>query len=192
MVDLITIALAIASPLAVLIVGGANIRTLREQIRNNKKQHQVQGLLEAFKILDSPKHREFRKRVIVLYFEYHEHGLVGIFRNEEAVANVRADFDILGKLVESENIDRNDFLEEFGSLAYWCWRCLEDHIMDERKRRKFDPFMTWFEWLGKQGYKYWDERKPRRDLDDTVLSHPNYPDQTIDLRSKPKRKGSPI
>lgn len=189
MVDWITIALAIASPLAVGIVGYANIRTLREQVRNNKKQHQVHGLLDAFKILDSPEHRGFRKRVFVLYFEYQEHGIVEIFKNEEAVANVRADFDIMGKLVESNNIDRKEFLEEFGSLAYWCWKCLEDHIAEERKQRNFEPFMTWFEWLATEGYNYWkDEHKPAYDLNDNVLSNPDNPSKRLDFRSKPREK----
>lgn len=166
----------------------------QEQSKSNSKHHQVRGLLEVFKTLDSEVHREFRKTVFILYFDYYKSGNVKIFKNNNAVANVRADFDIMGKLVKSENIDRNEFLEEYGSLVYRCWRCLEDHIKDERKDRNFPPFMTWFKWLADEGYKYWkDERNGERcNLDDTVLFHPHDPTKKISFNSKPRRKGSPI
>src|SRR6266487_3055751 len=165
-------------------------RQFEEQFESNKKQHQVQGLLEAFKILDKEDHREFRKTVFIQYFEYFENGDVKVFKHN-AVANVMADFDIMGKLVKSNNIDRDEFLEEYGSLAYRCWKCLEDHIIHEREERRFPPFMTWFEWLAKEGYKYWKEgHKPQGyDFDDTVLFHPHDPAKKIDFRSKPKWKG---
>jgi hypothetical protein len=106
-----------------------------------------------------------------------------------------ADFDILGKLVHSKNIDREEFLEVYGSLAYRCWRCLEDHVTAERDQRNFPPFMTWFQWLGTEGYNYWKYQELRGyDLDGTDLFHPDNPERKISFKCKPKKKkiGSPI
>src|SRR5688500_13664106 len=102
-----------------------------------------------------------------------------------------ADFDIMGKLVDSKNIDRDEFLEEYGSLAYRCWRCLEDHILEERKDRNFPPFMTWFKWISDEGYNYWKYRKGF-DLDDTLLFHPDHTNVKISFKDSPKWKGSPL
>jgi len=171
------------------IIGVVTIYLVKEQFEKqfefNKEQHQVQGLLDAFKVLDKQEHREFRKKVFALYHEYYENGDVKIFK-DDAIANVMADFDIMGKLVESNNIDKNEFLEEYGSLAYRCWKCLQDHIIHERQERNFPPFMTWFEWLANEGYNYWKEHKPQGyDLDDSILFHPNDPNRKINFRSKP-------
>ena len=42
----------------------------REQLEMSKKQQQVQGLLEAFRLLDSRNHRNSRKVVYQLYHAY--------------------------------------------------------------------------------------------------------------------------
>ena len=99
----------------------------------------------------------------------------------------------MGKLVDSENIDRIQFLEEYGSLVYRCWKLLEHHVIHERELRKFPHFMTWFKWLSDEGYKYWkEERKPETyDLDDSVLFHPDDPKQNISFRNLRKLKRSP-
>lgn len=101
-----------------------------------------------------------------------------------------ADFDIMGKLVDSGNIDYNQFLEEYGSLVYRCWKCLEPHIQKERDERKLPAFMVWFEWLADQGYTYWkDERQVKRyNLDDTVLFHPGDRSRKIYFRDIPRKE----
>jgi hypothetical protein len=68
-----------------------------------------------------------------VYFEYDEKGDLKAL--EQEVATVMADFDIMGKLVDSGNIDRNEFLEKYGSLVYRCWRCLKLHVKKERGQK---------------------------------------------------------
>jgi hypothetical protein len=181
------------APLVTAIIGAATIFILGTQYYFSRKRHQVQGLLEAFKILDKEDHREYRKTVFSTYFIYHNFGNVEVFRHEDyrdAIANVMADFDVVGKLVDSKNIDRNQFLEMYGALVYRCWKCLKPHVEKERLERKFPPFMTWFEWLANEGYYYWkDEREDKRcNLDDTVLFHPDDRSRYIYFRDIPREK----
>ena len=88
----------------------------------------------------------------------------------------------MGKLVESNNIQKEEFLEMYGSLAYRCWKCLEKDIMDERDSRDFKPFMTYFEWLAKEGWDYWLENG--FDLADTKLYHPDKSTRWVDFQQK--------
>jgi len=181
------------APLVTAIVGAMTIIILGKQIRFSTRKHQVEGLLEAFKILDNEDHRKYRKVVFSTYFIFHNFGNVNVFRHPDyrgAVGNVMADFDIIGKLVDSGNIDRNQLLEEYGSLVYRCWKCLKPHVDEERLDRGFPAFMVWFEWLADQGYTYWkEERQPKRyNLDDTALFHPDNRSMKIYLREIPRKE----
>jgi hypothetical protein len=172
---LATIFVGIISTAAVLITGIFTIYFLR-------KQHQVQGLLEAFRILDTEQHRNSRTNVYALYFEYLDTGKLKSFKGSADVQTVRADFDVLGKLVESNNIQKKEFLEMYGSLAYRCWKCLEKDIMDERGSRGFKPFMTYFKWLAEQADNYWKDKG--EDLSKTKLYHPDEPTRWVDFQQK--------
>ena len=132
-----------------------------------KKQHKATGLLDAFKIIDSREHRTSRKKVYDLYREYEKNNDLTIFDHVPEVEDVRADFDVIAALIKSGNVDKELFLIEFGPLAYRCWNYLKKHIEAERKKRKFDPFMTNFEWLSDQADKYW-KRKGKK-LSETAL-----------------------
>ena len=153
----------------------------REQLRLSEEQHQVQGLLDAFRILDSREHRESRRRVYQLYHEYMENNNkhLEIFKGPE-VEDVIADFDIMGKLVRTSNIHKEDFLDEYGALAYKCWKCLKDNIEHERTYRNFKPFMTHFEWLANEAYNYWKDKG--YDLAKTSLYNPGEPDKKLDFQ----------
>lgn len=177
------------APLVTAIIGAGTIIILSIQFYFSRKKHQVQGLLEAFKILDNEDHRKYRRKVFEVYLDYHEKGDLKLLEQVE-VATVMADFDIIGKLVDSGNIDRNQFLEEYGSLVYRCWKCLKPHVEKERVDRGFPAFMVWFEWLADQGYMYWkEERQPKRyNLDDTALFHPENRSRKIYFREIPRKE----
>ena len=181
------------APLVTAIVGAVTITILGIQFHFSTRKHQVQGLLEAFKILDNDHHRTYRKKVFEAYFKYHDNGNVEEFRHpdyRDAIANVMADFDIMGKLVHSGNIDSNQFLEEYGSLVYRCWKCLKPHVEKERTERELPAFMVWFEWLAHEGWTYWkEERQPKRyNLDDTALFHPDDRSRKIYFREIPRKE----
>ena len=181
------------APLVTGIIGAATIIILGIQYYFSTKKHRVQGLLEGFKILDKEDHREYRKIVFSTYFIYHNFGDVEVFRHadyRQAVGNVMADFDIVGKLVESGNIDRNEFLEIYGALVYRCWKCLKPHVEKERVDRGLPAFMVWFEWLADEGYDYWKkERMPKTyDLNDTTLFHPDDRSRKIYFREIPRER----
>ena len=156
--------LGIFSLIATIIIGFATIR-----YRN--KQHQINGLLDAFRILNTREHRTSRRKVYDLYLQYEKNKDVRIFDNNPEVVDVRADFDVIGTLVKSGNINEKLFLIEYGPLAYRCWKYLKNHIVAERKKRNFDPFMMNFEDLAEKAGKFWSKRG--YDLSKTLLFPPN-------------------
>src|SRR5213596_1579971 len=82
-------------------------------ISYRNKQHQINGLLDAFKILNTREHRSSRRKVYELYLEYEKNKDVSIFDNSPEVVDVRADFDVIGTLVKSGNINEKLFLIEY-------------------------------------------------------------------------------
>lgn len=142
-----------------------------EQFGQSEKQHQAHGLLMAFGLLDSPRHRTSRKRIYELYFEFLKEENIEVFSQREA-GDIMADFDVIGKLVENNNISIDDFLNVYGSLAYRCWKILELHIIKERENRGLDKFMSNFQTLALDGYIYWDQVE-NFDIDNTILYNPN-------------------
>jgi len=152
--------------LSLIVAGIIAIVTVVTQ-RFHQKRHQINGLLDAFRILNTRTHRSSRKKVYELYREYKQNNDLRIFDNIEEVEDVRADFDVIGLLVKSRNINEEQFLIEFGPLAYRCWNYLQKHIEAERKKRDFKPFMRNFQWLSDKADKYW--AKKGHDLSKTLL-----------------------
>lgn len=155
--------LGIFSLIATIVIGYVTIT-----YRN--KQHQINGLLDAFRILNTREHRMSRRKVYDLYLQYEKNKDVRIFDNNAEVVDVRADFDVIGTLVKSGNINEK-LLIEYGPLAYRCWKYLKNHIVAERKKRSFDPFMMNFEDLAEKAGKFWSKRG--YDLSKTQLFPPN-------------------
>ena len=69
-----------------------------------RKQHRINGLQDAFKILNNSEHRNFRKKVYELHHEFQETGKLDIFYDIPEVENVRADFDLIGVFVKNKNL----------------------------------------------------------------------------------------
>jgi hypothetical protein len=157
--------LGIFSLIATIIIAIATI-----SYRN--KQHQISGLLDAFKILNTREHRSSRKKVYALYIEYEKNKDIRIFDDSPEVVDVRADFDVIGTLVKSGNINEKLFLIEYGPLAYRCWKYLKKHVEAERKKRNFEPFMINFEELAEKADKFWS--KKGHDLSKTLLFPPGH------------------
>lgn len=71
------------APTVTAIIGVVTIIILSIQFYFSRKQHRVQGLLEAFKILDNDGHRTYRKKVFEAHFKYDNSGDVEIFRHPD-------------------------------------------------------------------------------------------------------------
>jgi hypothetical protein len=192
-IDYSNLIVGIVSVAVVLAIGVSSNWLLKKQFDSNEKQHheqlelsrkqqQVEFLLQGFRILDTEQHRNSRTRVYALYFDYLDTGELKSFKGSADVQTVRADFDVLGKLVESNNIPKEEFLEMYGSLAYRCWKCLEADINDERDSRNFKPFMTYFQWLANEAYHYWKDKD--EELSKTKLYHPYDPTRWVDFQQK--------
>jgi hypothetical protein len=165
--------LGISSLIATIIIG---FTTTFATIRYRNKQRQMNGLLEAFKILNTREHRSSRKKVYELYLRYEKSKDVTVFENSAEVIDVRADFDVIGTLVKSGNVNEKLFLIEYGPLAYRCWVYLKNHIETERKKRNFDPFMENFEDLAEKAHKFW--LKKGHDVSKTLLYSPENLEET--------------
>lgn len=182
-----TVVIGIISTTAVLVIGRNSNKLLKEQFKQSEKQHQVHGLLEAFRLLDTNEHRKSRRNVFKLYFDYLDTKKLESFHvspmDSADIATVRNDFDVLGKLVMTDNIPKEDFLEMYGALAYRCWKCLQDEVKSERNARGFPKFMTYFQQLAKEAYDYW--LKQAVDLSKTKLYDPRYPNVWVDFQQDP-------
>lgn len=122
-----------------------------------RSQRQTNGLLEAFKILNTDEHRNARRKVFQIYESYKKTNELRMFFVPD-VEKVRADFDLMGTLVKSKTVNKKQFLRQFGPSAYLCWNRLRDHIHNERQLRNFDPFMSDFQWLIEQAEIYWQHQ----------------------------------
>ena len=111
-----------------------------------RAQHQLNGLMEAFKLLNNQDHRAAREDVYNLYKQYESNSDLSIFEHK-SVEIVRADFDEIGSLVRSGSMQKKGLLEAYGYNAFVCWTSLELNILQERKRRGFEPYMKNFQWL---------------------------------------------
>jgi hypothetical protein len=119
-----------------------------------KKQHRQNGLMEVFKILSSEEHRDARE---VVYRQYEDYAKTKEFKVffVQGVGRVKADFDIVGTLTKTGNVDKVNFFRQFGPSAYLCWQRLKDHIQHERRLRNFPHYMRDFEWLAKEAKSVW-------------------------------------
>ena len=178
-----TIILGIISPVVTAVIGLIAYKMIKKQFAFAQRQHQVQGLLDAFKILDTDEHRNSRSRVYALYFEYLDTKQIKSFKGSKDVERVRGDFDVIGILVKTENIHKNDFLEMYGALAYKCWHCLKADIENERDSRNFPKFMYYFQWLANASHNYWLQNNDV-DLSMIKLYHPDDPTRWVDFSTK--------
>jgi hypothetical protein len=80
-----------------------------------RKQHQANGLLEAFKVLGTREHRESRKMVYHLYEKYRKELDIEIFFGDKDVEKVRGDFDLMGTLIRAKSIDKRNFFKAIWS-----------------------------------------------------------------------------
>ena len=123
-----------------------------------RKEHQLHGLVEAFKLLNDSEHRQTRKNVYAISNVYNNCHQIKVFSqdtNKKYVEMVRADFDQMGTLVRYDTIQKKGFLELYGETAYRCRIALKDHIKEERITRNFDYYMENFKWLADEEYRYW-------------------------------------
>lgn len=105
LVELTTLVGLVISAIAIvvtIVIGLVSLHLVR-------KQHRINGLQDAFKMLNTVDHRNFRDTVYQMYHEYQmyhdykETNNIRIFRNKEP-ATIRADFDVIGILVKHKNI----------------------------------------------------------------------------------------
>jgi hypothetical protein len=127
----------------------------------NRKEHRLNGLVQAFNVLSDERHREARKRVYAAFAIYTRTKNTMAFvedSQKDFTETVRADFDQMGALVRNGTIQKQGFLRAYGETCYRCWNALRDHICEERKRRRFEHYMESFEWLSNESVIFWQRK----------------------------------
>lgn len=148
---------AVISVIVTIIIAIYAREMVKKQYELTKKLHEGKGLFDAFNMLKNPDHREIRSQLYMTYQQYKKDYNLDLFRRVE-FDELRADLDVIGVLVKSGNIDKEQFLYEFGPMVYMCWVRLKPIIEHERERRHFDPFMENFQWLSDEAELYWKGR----------------------------------
>jgi hypothetical protein len=127
-----------------------------------RKEHRLNGLVQAFKILNDSEHRQAREMVYSNFKIYAEKKNSNIFTDSEqakkSTEKVRADLDQMGTLVRNGTIQKSGFLQAYGETSYRCWNALRDHIKKERDQRHFEYYMENFEWISNEAIKYWQRK----------------------------------
>ena len=134
------------------------------------KKQKIDGLMTAFKMINSVEHRKAREEMYLSYHAYKESENFADFQKEE-VKRVMGDFEVIGLLVKSGNIHKELFLEEYGIPAYLCWKSVSAYVNKERDRPQRKTYMDNLIWLADEAKKYWKEKDY------------NIPDEPYDPRS---------
>jgi len=130
-----------------------------------RKQYELGALIEAFKLLNSPDHREART---ITYGKFKGKSDIRSSRIREALARhentdilmeesqamVRADFDQMGALIKNKLIPETAFLDVYWHTVLMCWKALENEIKEQRNQRQNPPYMINFEELKKRAESY--------------------------------------
>lgn len=167
------------APIAAVLIGGVitwivyvyQSRQQREVAQYQKKQHELTGVMEAFKILNNDRHRQAREDVYSAFKQY-EDGTINIFENESVRKNaamVRADFDEIGLLVDNGLIPKDVFFKSYLNTVIICWKALKTDIEKQRKDRKYPEYMTYFQKLYEGAEDYANDNKI-----DTSNWHPYF------------------
>jgi hypothetical protein len=132
-----------------------------------KKQQRLHSMMEVFKLLNDNEHRHARFLVFQTYKEY-KNGKKDAFENKaisKEISMVRADFDQIGILIENKLVPKQVFLRAYWNTVLVCWMSLKEHIHQERLRRDYPSYMTYFEKLSNDAKAYWKKHHPEtRDI----------------------------
>jgi hypothetical protein len=161
-----------SSPVIAALIGAAITLSI---VFYQRRQQQLNAILEAFKILNNDEHRQAREEVYSAFAQY-DKGQKKIFENDRVrkrAAMVRADFDEIGLLVVNGLLPKEMFLDAYWNTIIISWKALRDDIDRERKRRRYPRYMTYFYLL----YQEAEDFARRHDID-TEDVKPYYDDES--------------
>ena len=139
----------------------------RKQNVISEKQIRYQSMLEIMKIFNEPQKAKERH---VIYMANHDNALykengdiqeeygAGILKNPLSmyVASTMGTFDLIGKLVKEEYVNKEEFLDMYVEPVIRMGKVFEKNIIFERNRRNSDHFMIYFDWIFNEARIYWD------------------------------------
>lgn len=132
----------------------------------HRRQLKLNGLVEAFKLMNDERHRLARRDVYLNYQTHKKRGgdisdFIPPENIRDSVEIVRADFDQLGILMRRGSIHKKAILDAYGLNGFQCYEMLRNHIEQERDSRHFDEYMRNFQEFAKEAYHHWWKREGR-------------------------------
>jgi hypothetical protein len=148
--------------LSTCVVGISTILSVIIYIRDRDKQNQTTLTLEVFKLLNDDEHRNARRFTYEAYRESKSMGDLTTFEDESHyryITTTASDFDHVGSLIKNSPTIKKVFFDIYAETVIICWKALEAHIKAERKKRKTDFYMKFFNWLNDEAVKYWHDNR---------------------------------
>jgi len=156
--------------IAAIITAITTIIFLIKQHNNAKKQNEISkkhneylGILEIMKIFNDPQKAKER---YTLYEAYRNNSLLdkdNKFLGQDLkffAASVLGIYDQMGKLVDDEYVQKDQFLDMYGGSVIRMYKVLQRFIDKEREERKSKHFMVYFEKIFNAAKDYWKEKFP--------------------------------
>ena len=149
------------------VVGISTIISVILYIRDRDKQNQTTLTLEVFKLLNDDEHRNARKLTYEAYRKSKSNDGTTIFDDESYYRFSRMtahDFDHVGSLIKNTPSIKKTFFDLYAETTIICWKALEEHIKEERNKRKSNFYMKFFEWLTNEAITYWHHNRNNESL----------------------------
>ena len=132
-----------------------------------KRESRLQTSLEILKILGTERSRQSRVLVYEAYRKYKKDKNLSIFDTkmpdkdfQMAAGSLKLDFDLVGTIIYKRHEFLDDFLDAWLQPTITCFKSLEDHIENERKKFNFEDHMKFFQWLYERAENEWKKRYP--------------------------------
>lgn len=114
-----------------------------------KKQYKLNALIGAFEQLNDLEHRHARSKIYEIFTAWGgaNRYLSELNQFSDCVELVKADFDQIGSLIKNKLVDKQVFLDVYGTTIINYWQYLRDEIEGQKNARKDQLYMKNFKWL---------------------------------------------
>jgi len=161
MVEESLISLTVIVGVASAIVSLFTVYYRKKHYEVTEKQLNLTALLQVFQLLNDESHRAARRAV----YRYYKNKIDGKAASDEEIsqqiAMVRSDFDMIGTFVRNQLLSKEVFLDAYWDTTIMCWDAVADNIVNERKLRQNQKYMTNFEYLASEARQYKEKYLPR-------------------------------
>ncbi len=136
-----------------LMVSKSATRAQENQSKYQTKQYELNSIMQIHQLLSTPEARAMRRRVYGRH-EALKGGIPGSSREEDEIAAITGDIDIIGSLIEDGLVSKNAFLKMYSGMICNTWEILGPLIKKERDVRHEPIYKHYFEELAGDAKAY--------------------------------------